>query len=352
MLKDKRLFHLDALRIISSVFVIVIHICILNWYTLSPTSLSWQALNVFESISQVAVPVFFMISGALYLDENKEITIKEILLKRIPRLLIVYFVWSFVYLMINPEKSFGSSVFKLLDGHFHMWFIPAIIGLYLVIPFLRVIVKSETLTKYFLILSVIFTFTIYFVAPLLEGSSVKVFSLAGEVLGMLKSKLALRMVLGYSGYFVFGYFLQKTAFSKVVRRIIYLMGISALLSTICFSYLISVHRNKATDVFYSNTSLNILIESVAIFVFAKYNLCFKNIGDKGAKTLTFLSKCTFGVYLVHPVFIDIINKHFHISAVTVNPLVAVPLYTLAVLILSFSVSALLNKIPFVKKYIV
>ncbi|MBE6794213.1 MAG: hypothetical protein E7532_04620 [Ruminococcaceae bacterium] len=352
MIQKNRLYYLDVLRIISSIFVIVIHICILNWGILSPNSLSWQALNIFDALSQIAVPIFFMISGALFLDDKKEISIKNIFFKRIFKLLVAYLVWSVVFVLINPASSWSNAIYRVIQGHYHMWFIPALAGVYIIIPFLKAITKSEKLTKYFLILSVLFTFTLSFISPILKESSVGVFALIGNLLNILRTKLIFRFTLGYSGYFVFGYFLNKTEFSKSMRRIIYIMGIAAALATICFSYLISKSKGTPTDTFYSNTSLNILISSVAFFVFAKYNLNCNNIKEKSHSKLVFLSKCTFGVYLIHPIFIELINKHLHINAVTVNPLLAVPLFTLTVAVLSYISSIILNKIPLIRKYIV
>lgn len=353
MTENKRLYYFDILRLISTTFVIVIHICVLNWFSLSPESFDWQVLNIFESFSQVAVPIFFMISGALFLDESKNISIKDLYKKNILRLCIAFIFWSALYAtVIGNTTSLPDLIMKCVKGHFHMWFIPAIIGCYMIVPFLREIVKSKKLLKYYLILAVIFTFTLNYIAPILAESDTNYIAYSGNLLKTVLSNLLFRFTLGYSAYFVLGYFLSKAEFTKTMRRVIYLMGISAFITTVCFSYMASIHNQKPTDAYYNKTSLNMMLESTALFVFAKYNLSPANLKEKSAKRLLFASKCTFGVYLIHPAFIKIIEKYLHVTAITVNPLIAVPAFTVAVFVLSFAASALLNKIPIIKKYIV
>jgi len=352
MSEKNRLYYMDILRIIATVFVIVIHICVINWYHIPTDSFDWKVLNICESVSQVAVPIFFMISGALFLDESKSISIKDLYKKNILRLFIAFVFWSILYALISKPVSLSGFILNVVKGHFHLWFIPAIIGCYMIVPFLREIVKSKKLLKYYLILAIIFTFTLNYIIPILINSDINYIAYFGNLLKTAVSNLVFRFTLGYSAYFALGYFLCNAEFSKTLRRVIYLMGISALMATVCFSYVASVNNQKPVDTYYSKTSLNIMIEACALFVFAKYNLSPKSLKEKTVKRLLFASKCTFGIYLIHPIFIKIIEKYLHISAVTFNPLLAVPAFTITVFVLSFAASALLNKIPFVKKYIV
>lgn len=349
---NNRLYYFDILRIIATFFVITIHICILNWELLEPTSFDWKVLNVFESISQIAVPLFFMISGALFLDPTKEITIKDLYTKYILRLVVAYLLWSMLYVLLSGVSSYTDFIVIFVKGHYHMWFIPAIIGCYMTVPFLRKITESEKLTKYFILLAIIFSFTLNFIVPIMTKSSNKLIYYAGDLIQTTYTRLKFRLALSYSGYFVIGYYLNKTDFNKNSRHVIYLMGITALLATMCFSYFFSVNKNAPDNTFYNNFSLNILLQAVAVFVFAKYHLSPNNLSSKSSKALSFVSKCTFGVYLVHPLFISLINNYFHINAIFINPVITVPVFTLVTFVLSFTISTLLNKIPFVKKYFV
>ena len=88
MVPNKRIVYVDILRILSIVAVIILH------YTaevLTSTndfhSSSWWISNGFNSISRFAVPVFFMISGAMIL-RTKITSYREFYTKRVVPLLI------------------------------------------------------------------------------------------------------------------------------------------------------------------------------------------------------------------------------------------------------------------------
>ena len=49
-----------------------------------------------ECVFYFAVPVFFMISGAMLIDFNKKYSLREYFTKRINKALIPYIVWSFL----------------------------------------------------------------------------------------------------------------------------------------------------------------------------------------------------------------------------------------------------------------
>ena len=59
---------------------------------------------------------------------------------------------------IDIIKIIGS----LIKGHYHLWFVYLIIGLYLIVPLLRLWVNdtNKKYVEYFIILSIIFTYII------------------------------------------------------------------------------------------------------------------------------------------------------------------------------------------------
>ena len=95
--QSKRLIHLDLLRVMAIYLVIFNHTGD-RGYTLfiskisSPVSLLYMIASVF---CKIAVPLFFMISGALLL--RKEETLQELFLKRILRMVVVLFIISIPY---------------------------------------------------------------------------------------------------------------------------------------------------------------------------------------------------------------------------------------------------------------
>ncbi len=65
-----------------------------------------------------------------------------------------------------------------------------------------------------------------------------------------------------------------------------------------------------------------------------------------------LSEYCFGIFLVHILVINTLNNRFGINCLPFEPVICVPLLSLLVFILSCAISAVLHRIPFVKKHLV
>lgn len=92
---NNRLYYLDLMRIVATFAVVVIHTVGINWAELSPVTFNWQICNLFDGISQWCVPIFVMISGALFL--NREPDIKKLYSKNILRIITAFIFWTVLY---------------------------------------------------------------------------------------------------------------------------------------------------------------------------------------------------------------------------------------------------------------
>ena len=59
-----------------------------------------------------------------------------------------------------------------------------------------------------------------------------------------------------------------------MRILIYIFGILGFIATIVCTIYYSIHTNTPNDFFYAYLSINVLLESIAVFVFLKYNFDF------------------------------------------------------------------------------
>jgi len=163
IVNDKqRVIYLDYLRIAATFCVVVLHISGQNWYTTSVNSFEWNVLNFYDSIVRWVVPIFVMISGALFLDNEKELSVNKLFSKNIFRITTALIFWSSFYALDEGIQgaNFSSFFISLLEVNYHLWFLIMLIGLYITVPIFRKITESSQLTKYFLIVSLIFTFLI------------------------------------------------------------------------------------------------------------------------------------------------------------------------------------------------
>ncbi|MEG2929604.1 MAG: acyltransferase family protein, partial [Oscillospiraceae bacterium] len=93
-ISKERIVYLDLLRIFSIFCMILLHVSASKWYTTSVNSFEWQVLNIYDILVRFCVPVFVMISGAFFLDANREYTIKKLFSKNILRIIVAFIFWS------------------------------------------------------------------------------------------------------------------------------------------------------------------------------------------------------------------------------------------------------------------
>ena len=157
------------------------------------------------------------------------------------------------------------------------------------------------------------------------------------------------LIAGFPAYFILGHFLAKKEFDKKTRLFIYLLGLMGAFCTMVLCYVSSLKNPPFDDFFYGNMTLNVLAESVAVFVFFKYN---SPKSQKLCKFVGQLSVSSFGAYLIHVLLIDILNNQFGFNTLSFNPIFAVPCIAIVVCIVAFIASWLINKLPILNKYIV
>ena len=349
----ERVIYFDYLRVFAIFAIIILHIATQNWETGDVYGFQWNVLNVYDSLVRWGVPVFVMISGALFL--GRELEIKKLYTKNISRLIVAYFVWSVFYalwlplskLVLTGENTLSLSTVMgdIITGAYHMWFIPMIIGLYMCVPIIKKITENKKLTEYYLLLSFVFVFAVPQILNILKDFT-EIFII--EKLDELLSNMHLDILLGYSFYFVLGQYLTNKELSKKQRVPLYLFGVVGFAFTILLTAFASRKTGSAVETYYMNFNVNVLSEAVAMFVLFK-QMNFKN--DKLNKVMSYFSKYSFGAYLVH-IFIISVLIAVGINTSICNPLLSVPAISLIVVVASFLISFILNKIPFINKCVV
>ena len=336
---QKRIIYLDVLKILATFAVITMHVASIHWYTESPSSFNWNVFNFYDSIVRWAVPIFVMISGALFLNNSKELDIKKLYKKNIFRIITAFIFWSMFYTIktnnffVKGKASIVPFFRSFIEGHYHLWFLYMIVGLYMMVPILRKVTADKKVTEYFLIISIIFSFIIPTICKMPTIS---------KVLGYVNLNFE------YITYFVLGYYLSENEISVKTRKIIYVFSLIGFLVTIFGSSIIANYKMEPFGL-YGEISLNIFLETIGIFVFIKNRKY--NIDYKKSEILNKLVKYSFGIYLIHVLVIDDIKK-IGITPLTFNPIISIPIISILIFIISLIISAIINHIPILKKYIV
>ncbi len=340
---EHRKHYFDFLRVTACFAVMVIHVAAQNWLSVDVHSFEWQVFNFYDSLVRFGVPVFVMISGALFLNPDRDIPVRKLYSKYIFRMFTAFVFWSFVYAVIYYMDSGDTEhvAEKFITGHYHMWFLYVITGLYMFVPFFRKIAESESLTKYFLVLALIFTVFLPECADIISLFSEQY----GRFVSIPVKMMNLYLVADLTGYFLLGYVLDRMNISPKLERVIYLAGIIGLSFTVIMSVYVSFLKNEPIQIFYRELTVNVLCMSVAVFVFCKQHF------NRESSIVRKLSQYSFGVYLVHPAVMFYLEKA-GLNTLTFSPVISVPVIVGIVFIVSFMISTVLNHIPVLKKYIV
>jgi len=351
-----RVLYADLLRIISTFAVIILHTSASKWYITPVSSFEWQVFNIYDSMVRWCIPLFLMLSGMFFLDPEKKISKKDIYSKYIYRVFCALVFWGIFYgLSILLIKSiightelsiydFAKIPAKIVFGPpcYHLWFLYAIIGLYILTPLLRIFISACTKKdlEYYLVLFMLFGTLL----PLLNA-----------VFHQIKPSLSINMSIaelsGFMGYFIAGYYFSKHDISRSMVNIIYVIAVVSMLITIVVTSFVSIHENQPIDFLYGYLLPNTMFSSYAVFLFIKTKLKGYSFEEKTANGIIYVSSCTFGIYLVHYMFILIFSIP-NISTLSFNPVFSVPLLSCVNFILSVLVVIVIKKIPKLNKSII
>lgn len=126
---------LDILRVYSSFAVVVLHVAAQGFYCIQPY---WKTALMYNAMGRVAVPLFFMISGAVMIPRNESLA--ELGKRIFRRILCPYIIWGTIYTLYSRQFSNMLSLMRgifISPPFFHLPFMFQLLMLYLALPLLR-----------------------------------------------------------------------------------------------------------------------------------------------------------------------------------------------------------------------
>jgi surface polysaccharide O-acyltransferase-like enzyme len=347
---NPRLFYADWLRTLAIFAVVILHNStdLANLYGKIGVS-NWLAAAIYNGIFRFCVPLFVLLSGSLLLNREREITVRELFIKRLPKLIIPLVFWSVIYFLYAKyftSQQKGAGFFQTLRTFycgpvvFHFWFIYMMIGIYLVSPVLNIFISvaKQNYIEYFL--------AIWFITNCVFG----IIEIAFE----MPIGIDLNFYTGYTGYFLMGYYLQNFNFSARFTSWSILLGGGAICISVAGVILLHVYKiNHANDLIESDFTPDIPLAVAGLFLWAKRYFKFgkATLGASGKLTVQ-ISMESYGIYIIHVLVMDFIftgvwAKYLSASAT----FWVIPFKAIVVLFLSYLVTRLLRFIPF-SKYLI
>ena len=322
----KREYSIDLIRVVCCLFVVLTH-CMLVSIHQSPVPVD-PILSVWVEqlalFTRWAVPVFIIITG--YCIAKKKTCTYSCCFSHVLKFIEVLFTVGLFFAMIElvfTERTLSifmgvKALINVISGQLwdHMWFVYTIIGIYLVLPVIHCFLQQD-LKSVITITGLLFIFTI--LTPYLDKWI----------------HIGIRFPFdGVLFYVFFGGTVAKIN-TKKEWRYIYLIIIA-----LCMVYMVIFSRIDNWE--------NI-IHPAGCLMSMNLFLLWKDINVKPSNVLLTLSGLSWGVYLIHPFFINVAVKGFKINLVGTMAWLKMIIFFCIISLLSFGTVYILKKTPMVQK---
>ena len=347
---ENRIKWIDLSRVIAILAVIFCH-CFDNTYyyiiDLTVNALSFSSkFFVFSGyiFGRLGVPFFLLITGYLLLDRkyDNEKT-NRFWSKNCKHLIICTIIWCIIYELFLIFVMHNDYTLITVLGDIlllrpmninHIWYMPMIIGMYVLIPLVANGLKefdTDTLVKpllFFLVLCSVIPFLL---------KILQIYDITG---------LSVQVSLGFSGgmygiYIITGYLIKKGLLKRFSSMKLFIILIISIVVTVIFQ-IFSFNQDYAYYLWYDFPFMYLI--SICLFEL------ISRINDiKAYDIIYFLSKFAFAVYLIHNLFKLLISEMM--KEININASIRVFILWISVILLSYLATFIISKIPRIGKYV-
>ena len=297
----------------------------------------WLAGDFYNALVRFGVPVFVMITGALLLRREYEVT--DFLKRRLSRILWPFLLWSLIYIAYawyDEEIPFSDNIWTNVHtvlhqlkygAYYHLWYVYMLVGLYLFIPIISKFVRnaSEKEIRYFLL--------VWFI--------VMIFS--QPYLSRFAPLIDVHYFIGYSGYLVLGHYLAFKELPQTgIKTPLLIYVLLCVVSITTGTYFLSIGTNGLSTVMYEPLGPFIVLYASGVFLLAR--ICTFKLPEVVVKLRAIAGGLSLGIYLCHALFLTLLDGQ-GVNYKLFNPFFSIPLTALICFILSSFLIFIVSKIP-------
>lgn len=356
MKSAERITFIDSVRSLAILCVIMCHVVELVYllfeYRLPPIGMVYKLL-IFSAftLGRLGVPFFLLITGYLLL--SRSYMPKDILCfwkSKWLRLFLTTDLWIILFYVLPCITNKGDFHFFILMkqmlflepcSYSHMWYMPMVLGLYLFLPFVALVLQKIPAETLFF--PGIMAFIWLFILPVANVL------LTATEHSTVNSSLFLEFGGGiYGFYLILGFLVHQGVFRNIRGSLLFLTGILSFIGTVLLQ-VFSYHGPQPYNVWYDCGLL--LICALCMFeVFSRTGGFLTKAStpqsEKNSplqKLTQDLSKCTFGIYIIHNPILIMLMPHAQIFP---KPISVIILF-IAVLCISWFMVHVACKIQFI-----
>lgn len=322
-MKEKN-YNLELIRVVSFLLVIIIHVT--NYFCRAYGEISqgeYLFSLVLDTAARLSVPCFFMISGALLLGREEPL---EKHWRRLLRFLTSLIVWSAVYYFWNVfymKTPYDLKDVLYVPTEAHLWYLYAMIPIYLVLPFFQIMCRgmSIKLEKVFLIITTAAVILNYLMW------------LGGQELYYDVPLVGDRI---YAYYLFVGYYLYKyRSHIRVSQKAAVFTCLLSMAASFGITLGVTLSRGEHYEGALTYASPFVALAAVCFFLFMlRLGNARVRLGERTRRAVDLVCGCSFGIYLIHILFLDTYKKH--VEAADISSWAAVPVLTVGIAAVSFA----------------
>lgn len=295
-----RYLYMDVLRFVASAMVIANHVLSHYFGAFQTRGVTWTTMIVLRMPTIIAVPLFFMLSGALMLKPVA--SYGKYLAQRLRRIYVPFLCWSFLHyllvMVLLNKQAFSVLGFgvALLGGDVcqQYWYLYALLPLYMLFPLLggwwRQLAAAEQ-RRAILVL-------------LLFGSLLPYANLFWKAAGQPALCYYNFGDLGvYLAYALMGHYLHTHAIASRAVRWLNALALASLLIIVVSTYVAS---GNATDFTYAKVT-NPAVVLIAAAVFADVKALCNRFPPRREKLWQQLGALSFTAYLTHMILLRLMQ---------------------------------------------
>ena len=343
----QRITYLDVLRLLAAFLVIVNHTNS-QIFKASVPSAGWYVSLAWFFSSKPAVPIFLMITGALFLDKQTDWKKWRWQIIRALTVVVVanliYYFYHVYWLHRRANRTFElANAVKGIFGRetTALWYLYLWLASVLFMPFFRKL--AQTMTKREERLLILLSVGL--------GGVLKLLPVIWRALTINKTyyEMALSVYVGlmFLGHYLHTY-TKPRAGSVFWSMLIFLAVLAAELWITRGLY---AENHKAYLGLDDRTMITVSIQAVCIFQIVRF--LFRNADRKPAlsRSIAFAGQQTFGIYLLGDLAIEEMKSIYSTLMLTIPRMGAMLIYEMAVFLACMAVTVLLRAIPGVKRFI-
>lgn len=297
----KNIQWIEYLRAIACIMVVILHLSGNYIYALSPKSNTWHIFNFINSFTRTCVPIFFMITGFIFIKKT-DISIRHFL--RLAACIIFYSSISIIFLALyknanildEVKKSFFSPVI------YHLWFFYALIPCY----FFFILYRNKSQEGNLISLKelIFFLTFIFLLLSYNSESQIKLLGLSNLVKFPVNSEIAFYII-----YAIIGAELGSRKTHNIKSSHLILIFFVSTMLIFSGTQLLSERKGWLDSSYYSHNTLLVSLSSVSIFLLLKNNELKVNVKTRGI--LIKIARISLPVYGIHAIFV-VYFRHLNI----------------------------------------